>query len=551
VRITSGLAAADLRALANLPATALGRRLLLGVAIGMALLATLSWWFAEAVASNPVVLRMLHDSTGGDSQRGLIGYGLMAGPLVATWLGLAFAQRQLFETPELVLWRQAPIAPWRGAMQVLLRATFLSWAWASALALPFLSCLLRLADAPAWAYALAPLAVLGATAPLLAVLLAAHVVMVRFFAGRVLRLVFVLLGALASVGFSTWLLLTMLARTGEREHAVVSIARVPGELPWTVGGGASLLAGAARGVLDTGALLVVGGWLAATLVGFALVARLHPRAWERHLAAEPPLWRDRGRTWPCSLAATVRKKEYAQLLQQPGALVGFLVFAVLVFALQRQQLLVGGILTTPNLPRDVLHAAVLFTHWFLAVLLVLYAHMGRLVAWDAPQWPLWLASPARPGAILRGKLTAIFVLLLWPLLLVALAGAVLLDASRAALLTFAGVAIGGTLAALGVLAAIGTWPRLMRPDDAGHGAQGGRSFVAALVLVLAYYVAMSPALFLWAWLVHGTRYRTLLPDEELPVQLAGVGIACAYGAVVLALGMLAGARNYRVLLEPR
>jgi hypothetical protein len=548
----NGLVAADLRALANLPATPLGRRVLFSLAIGMALLATLSWWFAQALASQPALLAALHRASGGDEQRGLFGYGLMAGPLVATWLGLAFAQRQLFEAPELLLWRQAPIAPWRPALQVLLRATFLSWIWACALALPFVAALLRLADAPAWALALAPLAVLGSTAPLLGVLLAVHVVLVRFFAGRVLRLVFVLLGALASVGFSTWLLLTMLSRGGEREHAVVETMRAPGELPWTVGGGASLLASAARGVLDTDALLVVGGWLAATLVGFALVARLHPRAWERHLAAEPPLWRGRGRAWPGSLAATVRRKELAQLVQQPGALVGFLVFAVLVFALQRQELLVGGILATPRLPADTRQAAVLFTHWFLAVLLVLYAHMGRLVAWDAPQWSLWLASPARPGAILRGKLTAVFVLMLWPLLLVAVSGGWLLDASRAALLTFVGLALGGTLAALGVLAAVGTWPRLMRPDpDGAQAAQGGKSFLAALVLVLAYYVVMAPALFAWAWVVHGVRSRALLYDDVENATPLAVGAACAYGALVLTLGAALATRNYRVLLEPR
>ncbi len=545
------LVAADLRALANLPATKLGRRVLATLAIGMALLALLSWWFAQALVSRPALLSRLSTVTGGDEQRGLLGYGLMAGPLVATWLGLAFAQRQLFEAPELALWRQAPIAPSRGAMQVLVRASFVSWCWASALALPFLVTLLLHANAPAWAIALAPLAMLSATAPLLAVLLAVHVVLVRFFAGRVLRLVFVLLGALASVGFSTWLLLTMLSRGSERAHGVVALAQAPGELPWSVGAGASLLAAAARGRLDVPALLTVAGWVAGAFVGFRLVARLHPRAWERHLAAEPPLWRDRGGRWPASLAATVRKKEFAQLLQQPGALVGFLVFAVLVFALQRQEVLVGGLLATPHVPRDVLHCAVMLTHWFLAVLLVLYAHMGRLVLWDAPQWSLWVCSPGAPGAMLRGKLAAIFVFLLWPLLLVAFAGAAMLGASRAALLVFGAIALGGTFAALGVLATVGTWPRLMRPDDGGQAVQGGKSFLAAMVLVLVYYLALLPALVAWVWLGQHTRDRTLRPGAARAAAPWVAGGACAYGLLVLALGLLVGTRNFRRLLAPR
>ena len=542
---------ADLRALTNLPATRLGRRVLAGIAIGLSMLALLSWWFAQLVLTQPRLLATLHRASGGDEQRGLLGYGLLAGPLVATWLGLALAQRQLFEAPELSLWRQAPLPGWRGPLQVLLRAIFLSACWAGALALPFLAAMLRAANAPAWAFALAPVALLGATAPLLAVLLAVHVVLVRFFAGRILRLVFVLLGALASVGFSTWLLLTMLGRGGEHGAGLVQVARASGELPWTVGEGASLLAAAARGRLDTAALGAVLGWVAAAVAGFALVARLHPRAWERHLAAEPPLWRGRGRRWPASLAATVRKKEIAQLLQQPGALVGFLVFAVLVFALARQEGLLGGWSRASAVPRDVAQFATMVLHWFLAVLLVLYAHMGRLVLWDAPQWSLWVASPAAPGAVLRGKLAAIFLFLMWPLLLVAAAGAVLHAASGVALLAFTGTALGGTLVALGVLAAVGTSPRLMRPDDPGPVAQGGRAFLAALVLVLTFYLALVPAVFAWAWLAAATGERWLLALEPLEWVPQVVGAACAYGLLVLALGMLAGKRNLRRLFAPR
>ena len=112
------LLAADLRALANLPMNAVGRRMTLGLVVGLGLLSLMSWWLAKAVLDSVQMQRMMGLHAGHDVTARLIGYGLMTCPMVATWLGLATAQRQLFETPELMLWRQAPIAGFRGPMQI-------------------------------------------------------------------------------------------------------------------------------------------------------------------------------------------------------------------------------------------------------------------------------------------------------------------------------------------------------------------------------------------------------------------------------------------------
>ena len=121
-----GLLRADLQALGNLPTTAVGRRVITSIGLGLFLFALSSWWFAAAVFEQPQLLELLHGQSGGDSLRGLIGHGLMPCPMAATWLGIALAQRQLFETPELQLWRSSPLPSWRGALQILLRACFLT-----------------------------------------------------------------------------------------------------------------------------------------------------------------------------------------------------------------------------------------------------------------------------------------------------------------------------------------------------------------------------------------------------------------------------------------
>ncbi len=542
---------ADLTALGNLLTHRAGRRVLAGAFVGLALLGMLAWWFAQAIFEHPALLAELRRRSGGEEVHGLLGYGLMACPMVATWLGLAQAQRQLFEAPELLLWRLVPGPSWRGPVQVLVRAGFVTACWAGALAGPFVVAILQQRAAPWWAYGLLPVAIVGATTPLLAVFLAVQIVLVSFFAGRWMRLCSAVVGALASVGFSTWLLLSLLTAPHQRARDVEAIASSPQQLPWTVDVGAELLAAAARGELATQALTALCGWLLATFFAFRLVARLHAGALERHLASEPPLLRTK-RRWPEALAAVMRKKELAQLLQQPGAIIGFLVFAVLVFALCKQRVLVAGILTNPYLPAEVAQTAALLALWFIAVLLVLYAHMGRLALWDGAQWSLYMSAPAAPFALLRGKLTAVFLFLLWPLLLVGAAGVGIYEVEPGVLPVFGGIAIGGTFAALGVLAAVGTAPLLMRPDTNGQIQPGGRAFFAALGLVLGFELVVAPAMFGWLFLVDHAQRR----EDGLPAALAQrwtpwvVAAALLYGAVVLALGCLLGRRNYRRLLTP-
>ncbi|MCK5943777.1 MAG: hypothetical protein KAI24_17465 [Planctomycetes bacterium] len=545
------LFAADLRALANLPTTAVGRRISLGMVIGLVLLSLMAWWAARWLLDRDEFVLALLSRSEEPPLLGLLGYALLTCPIVSTWLGLAIGQRQLFETPELMLWRQAPLPGWRGPVQIFARAVFLSTLWASALAAPLLVALLQKTSAPPAAYWLIPLAVMACTAPLLATLLSVQIVMVRFLAGRWLRLVLSAIAALASVGFTIWLLLNLFS-SGEARLAEVQAAATSGHrLPATVRAAAVMLHRAAEGRLlaaDVAATML--SLLVAGAV-FGLASLLHPRAHERYLESDRPIWRRSNRRWPTTLASNVRRKEFAQVLQQPGALIGFLVFSLVVFALAREHVLVGGILSQTRLPREIRELAALLSWWFLAVLLVLYTHMGRLALWDGAQWPLYMASPARPGAILRGKLQAIAAFLLWPLLLVAVVGVQMLAVDARTIGWFVGFALAGTLAALGVVAVIGTWPRLMRPDAEGQILQGGKSFLAAMVMVTTFQIAMAPAMASWTWLVRDTYRNPLRSDvvaDQLPLALAA---ALAYGAVLALLGTWLGSRNYRALLAPR
>ncbi|MCR9248154.1 MAG: hypothetical protein NXI31_24250 [bacterium] len=543
------LLAADLRALANLPRAPLGRRLLLHVGIGLGLLALLSWWIAQNVVTSPEVAAMLRRHGGDRSILGLLGMGLLPCPVAATWLGLSLAQRQLFETPELPLWQSAPMPQWRGTIQILLRATFLAVVWSLALSGPFVLTLLQHERAPWHAYALLPLAVATATVPLIAILLVVQIALVRLFASRALRLVLTTLGAAASVGFSTWLLMILFSGS-EGGSRFVARAASADSLPWTVDAGAHLLASTLTDQFNFAALQSCFAWLLLATAVFWFGARLHPKAIEAHRLAEPTL-RRRRRDWPVGIAATIRKKELAQVLQQPGALIGFLIFAFLVFALVNRQVLVGGILADHRLPLEVRQLSAMLAQWFLATMLVLYPHMGRLVQWEAPQWPLWVTAPASHAAILRGKLEAVGLLLLWPLLLVATVSGHALGASPRTLSLFLIVTAGGTIVALGVLAFVGTLPLLVRPDDSGTIAQGGRGFFASLVLILGFQLGVAPAGFAWIWLSIWARENHV--STELAHDWTGAVLAAGAGWAVLvfAVGFGLAVRNYGKLAAPR
>ena len=251
------------------------------------------------------------------------------------------------------------------------------------------------------------------------------------------------------------------------------------------------------------------------------------------------------------MTAVFRRKEIAQLLQQPGALVGFLIFAFLVFALVQKQVLVGSILGNWRLPVEVRHVGALLTHWFLATVLVLYPHMGRLVLWDSTQWSLYQTAPGAPGAILRGKLQAIGLLLLWPLLLVAVLGSHFNGASPRTLLLFVGLATPGILVALGVLAFVGTLPWLVRPDEGSQIAQGGRNFFASLLLILLFELAISPAFVAWWKLTNWARHNQLSTSEVNALLPWVLGGAWACGLGLLALGTAIGGHNFRRLTLPR
>lgn len=527
---------ADLWLCGNLVGTAPGRRVLFGTLLGLCLLGAMSHWTFAALLEQPRLLRLLHQTTDGETLRGMLLLALGPCPIAASWLGLSLAQRQLFAAPELDLWRAAPLPAWRPALQVWLRAVATAWLWAAALAGPGLWLVLRHAGAPGSAQALLPLALAAATVPLLSALLGAQLLLVRFCSGRWLRYVLAAAAAAASLGFSLWLVLGFTASQGPRGLDPVPLATAAARQPWTLSSAADLLVAACHTDGPAGmrplasALGRTGGWLAGSVLGFWLLAHLHPRAVENYQGSgSSRAGRRRARSPAPQLWRTFLAKELGQVLRQPGALLGLLLYGAMVLALAQQRVGIAGLLELRSVPPDLRQLGALLVLWFLAVLLALYGHLARFAAGDAAPWPLLSAAPAPSGAILGGKLLATGCLLAWPLLLVAGAGGTRLGATPPVLGRYLLFALPGTLLALSALAVVGTSPPLLRPHLTGR-ASPGRNLGAALLLVLLFELLVAPLAAGGFWC--SERLRLASPAEAERLLDVAVGVAWAYALLV-------------------
>ena len=544
-----GLLRADLQSLAN-GLRADGRASLASRFLPPFVLAAMHWMMGALMLQNQRLLRLVDD--GGMPLQSLIGNALSAGPVVAGWIGFALAQRQLFEAPELVLWRSAPMGAGRAATQVLLRAFGTSMLWALALCAPMIAHLLLQAGAKPLAWAAAAVALVAVVAPPLCFVLALQITVMRLSRGPVARAALSAISSLSAFGFPVFLLAqvfyggadnaTELARGAERGQAAGRGTEAA----------ARLVAEAVEGAANASSWIAALAPLAVLGIAFAAVAPLHPVAVQNHELARSSA-RGRRSHWPHRAVAALRRKEFALLFQQPGALVHMLLVGAMVHMFAAQGTFVGSFLAGDRLPPETRQCAAMLTLWFLAALMLLYTHMGRLCASDGPQWPLYLQSPIAPSTLLSAKLQSIGLLMLWPVAVAAWAGSWWLEAGRSSTLPFLGFAAAGTLVALAIVAIVGTWPWLVRQEGDGKLTQGARGLVGSLTLVFSFYVAVAPGFAAWAWLLD--RFENV-PDHEAraaiasllpPMLLAAFGFA----GLLFAIATTLARHNYARLLAAR
>ncbi|MBK8979469.1 MAG: hypothetical protein IPM29_26515 [Planctomycetes bacterium] len=526
------LLAADLRALVNVVGRREGRRSATATLVSLGFLLAVSWLFGQVLAMTPEVAELRH-GLDADRARAAAGTLLMPALVMTLWFSFGGGARQLFEAPTLGLWWTAPLSSRAITLALWLRFATIVAVWCTALTTPALS---SLGGALGLRFGLPALAAaaLCLTLPTVAFVFAVQILVQRYLFGRRARLVMAGITTVGSLAFSAILIVGGLAQR-DAAMAVVFAIRGRAVFPWLIEAPARLLAeDALGGVSATTALLAAATPLLAAVV-LALLGPLHRLAWE--IAGEAPESlgrRRRNRPWPTSAQAAVFRKELAQLLHQPGQLLGILFSTLIVVVLGASRFVGDHLDDARELPNGMRPVFMMLGLWLFAQLTVAPGCMVRLVVVDGRQWPLYMSAPVRTGALLLGKLRAAALLQAWPALVAVLIGATELGAGPAQIGLFLWIVPAGIAWTTALTGFVGTIPPLMRPaEDRNHLAV----LLGVAILLLSLQLTALPGI--WAWRALADWQAGEGPFATLSLASATTVVVAVLWGVLLLLSALA------------
>lgn len=538
----------DLQATANSFVRRGARAPLIGTAMTLLLIGALSQLFGrvlvDAVLQRNEVLA--HYSTAAL-------FGLIVTPtsLVSIWFGLAACQRRLFEARELDLLLTAPLRPTRIVFASFGRVWLLTCVYSLALVGPTSHMLLSSFEAPGYAWGVLVGCIALATGAPLAGIIAVTIALLRWFAGRTIKILLTLLISALSLAFSLFLLSAAFGR--ERQaHAVLDLASGERPQPWMIEAAGNLMAASLGEPWAHDSVLRGLGSLALALLVLMFISRWHPGAVERsRLSERPPLSLGLGRPWPTRPIALLRRKEFARILQEPRQLFGLVLYGLMLVLAARTRLLIDAPLAVEEAPERARQVVAMLTLWFLGVLMALPTNFGRFVLGDGRQWDLYRSAPVRPRHLLIAKLQASAAILAWPWIVVAVIGATVLDFDRLAVGVYLALSLCGNALALAILTPIATLPLLVKPQDDGTTGQHGRTLLAVFGLILLFEVLVAvPGIVAWIFLAHRWEAGAPIP-QETTLALYAIGAATAYATALTVPAWWLSRRNLRALLRPR
>lgn len=580
------LLVADLQAMGNLVRKGPGRRTLLGGLAVLALLAILSLALGSTVLRSPEMRGLLLGTyqgigggsgpTGGiDTNPGggsgtLLAMALGPSLALALWYGLSAGHRLLFETPEVQLCGNAPMPPQLLVAHAAIRAWWLGGLHGLALSGPATALMLNWLGADWTSYAALPVAVFLCMAPVLVIALLSHLLLARFFSGRGMQVVLAAMMGVLSLGISGLLVATAFLDS-EDLRGLAGQVNEGLEPPLFAAGGAALLLATVEPVWDHGALLRTVGALVAALLFLMLAADLHPRAVECNQAARSrkgakggPLAKgsgasrlqgDRQGSKPVGIGRAIAIKELCAFREQPRAALGLLLSTGMLWWLSRE----GGLSRTVERGAaqwpEFAGVTVMLGLSLLGLLLLLPAQTPRLVLADARSWNLYANAPVGPWALLRGKLAILGGIAFWPFLVAATLGITVIGVPKASVPWFLGVGVCVAATATGAIAAVGTWPRLVKGDIQDRTNLGLRALFTALLSIAALDLLALPLTLPWAWVAvtnatYGTNSTAAEQAGQTDPMITLAWLTLAETLLIGGGGLLLARWNLARLLRP-
>ena len=447
----------ELRALTNLLATPSGRKELLGLVITLGCMAFGMMIITNRMLGHEKLLEVIRDDESGTLLRFFLGLGFLPVLMLSLSLVMSVGRTGLFERAEARLVLASPakrggtihLVFWRSMVQCALMSFVL-------VLVPVFH-LLRETGQGAAPYLVTPFVALLLLAPVIALVLAVHVALMRWLASPRLKLAVQTVSGLLGVAGAALAMTGFIIDDDDALEMAQSLAENP-TLPFLL----DVPAGAVTAAAGYTVSPTLFAWLAVFLVGpFALLSfmgRFFSRAHENSIVVARPVFRARrlpagsGAPWPRHVALSVARRDAAEILRDPGGAFVYLFLAVFAVG---ATILEFGASSTGKVPETVATTISLFTQWSLLSMIVAMMLTPAVSMGEKAQQPLLAASPARRSHLLLGRSFGLALVFAW-VLLVKTISSVAVGHDAGIVLGAIAVTVPSTLFTLSLVFAFGT-----------------------------------------------------------------------------------------------
>lgn len=540
----------DLCALRNLFATREGIRVVVAQTIVLACIASGSLAMAGLLLGRREVRDAVRAHLDGDVVRTLHALVMLLPLLFVAASGTASFRSELYSASHVPGLLVAPVSSLAIVLRAFVRSLF---GWSMFAVAAVLPPTLRLADGLPWPasppLALAAIvATVSLLAPLLACQLLLRVVIVRWGSGARLR--WILQAVNVAVFFTITLTLVFgFVRGKEVAAATASWLGTAPSLPWILDAPASLAAAVAGYPQNPARLLSPLLLLALCVPPLLAAAAIYRRSYDVYCSSTNAtvVARARSRVWPETPLRSLLAKVRAETVRVGSNLGGYVFLATLLVLILAQGMTLHEF--EARVPIAVRETFFLLANWHGLALLVATVSFLGVVGSEQKQITLLSTSPLPRKVIVHARLVAVSLPFVAILLVTAICGPLIAGVGLSAVAGFLAVAPALLLYLLGVILAVGTWPRFIRVHDDMPLANNLRSIAPVMVIGMCGVLSLVLQVKARAGVVasyygHGV----FAPHDGGTVAVWLVVTTWVVGAAVFAIGYRLAIRNTERLL---
>lgn len=543
----------ELRALANLFATRSGRKEFVGLAITLGCLAFGMMIVTSRLLGHEKLLQAIRDDDSGMLLRLFLGTALAVPMFVSASLIMNLGRVGLFERADARLLLASPAPRGSALWLVFWRSLIQCFLFSLPLVVVPVLHLSRSTGNGIVPALLAPAVMLLIISPVIAFVLCLHVVLMRWLASpRVKLAVQTVTGLLGVAGAA-------LAMTGfliDRDDALKMAERMAAgaELPLVLDAPAQWLLAGCGHMPGLPSLAMLPVFVLLPFALFTLMARFYPRAHENSIVVARPVIRTRrrapghGAPWPRNVAASIARRDMAEILRDPGGAFIYIFLAVYVIG---ATVVSFGESNSETLPAAVNQVLSMTTRWLMLSLILAMLLTPSISMGEKKQFALLASSPARRSHILMGRSVGLALIFGW-VLVVQVVSALAIGYSVGVVGVATVIAISASIIALSLVFAFGTLTVSRFTDDTSSSGE-----LVGVVLPQLLVCSAQITLFIGSFKIKKELRRYYKESgifdgmAEQTVWWILIGGTWALALAIATIGFTIGVKNYERALRPK